>query len=214
LTDKIKKLLKGDTMRVKNYIIPAVIIVLAISMFVSGTSSTESIDALTRSSEDTATSPLIRIKKIRLGCQVLRYGDKSVYESLPKFNRLEDTESKMKKIGLKIVDRGPADGLVLLDIQLATSKATEFVAVNLTLSFIESFHLERIPIKKGSDAKHGAVTLQKSRTFIIHRNELWDEIQKLAQNMFAFFRRAYLEDKQKEQIIREHQKLNQTLANK
>lgn len=202
-------------MRVKKYIIPATITVLAISMFVSGTSSSESIDALTRSSEDTATSPLMGIKKIRLGCQVLRYGDKSVYENLPKFNWFEDTESEMEKIGLEIVDRGPAaDGLVLLDIQLAASKATEFVAVNLTLSFIESFHLERIPIKRGRDVKHNAVTLQKSRTFIIHRNALWNEVPKLAQKMFAFFRRAHLEDKQKEQFIREHQKLNQTSANK
>jgi hypothetical protein len=201
-------------MRVKNYVIPVAITVLAISIFVSGTSPSESIDALTRSSEDTATSPLMGIKKIRLGCQVLRYGDKSVYESLPKFNWFEDTESEMEKIGLEIADRGPSDGLVLLDIQLAANKATEFVAVNLTLSFIESFHLQRIPIKRNSDVKHGAVTLQKSRTFILHRNDLRDEIPKLAQNMFAFFRRSYLEDKQKEHIIREHQKLNQTSANK
>ncbi len=202
-------------MRVKNYIIPATITILAISIFVSGTSPSESIDALTRSSEDTATSPLMGIKKIRLGCQVLRYGDKSLYESLPTFNWFEDTESEMEKIGLEIVDRGPAaDGLVLLDIQLGTSKTTEFVAVNLTLSFIESFYLERLATKREREMKHNAVTLQKSRTFIIHINDLRDEVPKLAQNMFAFFRRAYLEDREKEKFIREHQKLIQTSANK
>ncbi len=202
-------------MRVKYYIIPAAITVLAISIFVSGTSSTESIDALTRSSEDTATSPLMGIKKIRIGSQIFSYGDKSVYEDLLKFNRSEDTESEMEKIGLEIVDWGPAaDGLVLLDIQLAASKATEFVAVNLTLSFIESIHLERIPIKGGRNVKHGVVTLQKSRTFIIHRNELRDEVPKLAQKMFAFFRRAYFEDKQKERLWKEREKYNETLDRK
>lgn len=201
-------------MRIKNYIIPATISVLAISMFVSGTSPSESIDAITRSSEDTATSPLMGIKKIRLGCQVFRYGDKSVYESLPKFNWSEDTKRQMEKIGLKIAHREPADGLVLLDIHLAASKATEFVAVNLTLSFIESFHLERIPIKRDGEVKHNAVTLQKSRTFIIHRNELRDEVPKLAQNMFAFFRRTYLEDKDKEHLWKEREKYNETSANK
>lgn len=201
-------------MRVKNYLILAVITILASSIFVSGTSSTESIDALTRSSEDTATSPLMGIKKIRIGCQVFRYGDKSVYENLPKFNWFVDTESQLKKIGLKIAHREPADGLVLLDIHLATSKATEFVAVNLTLSFIESFHLERIPIKRDGEVKHDAVTLQKSRTFIIHRNELRDEVPKLAQNMFAFFRRTYLEDKDKEHLWKEREKYNETSANK
>ena len=187
-------------MRVKKYIIPAAITVFTISIFVSGTSLTESIDAITRSSEDTASSPLMGIKKIRLGCQFLRYGDKPVYENLPKFNWFEDTESEMEKIGLKIVDRELADGLVLLNIQLGTSKSTEFVAVNLTLSFIESFYLERLTTKREREMKHNAVTLQKSRTFIIHKNDLRDEVPKLVRNMFGFFCRTYQEDKQKERL--------------
>ena len=201
-------------MRVKNYIIPVATTVLAISIFVSGTSPSESIDALTRASEDTATSPLMGIKKIRLGFQVFSYGDKSVYENLPKFNWFQHTKSQMEQIGLKIVDRENADGLVLLDIQLGTNKATEFVAVNLTLSFIESFYLERLTTKREREMKHNAVTLQKSRTFIIHKNDLRDEVPKLVRNMFGFFCRTYQEDKKKERLWKEREKYNETSVKK
>lgn len=209
-------------MRVKNYIILAVIIVLAISMFVSGTSSTESIDAITRSSEDIAVSPLMGIKQVWVFGQFRPHGDPSGYKHLSKIRWDKDFESQLKKSGLKIVRRDPsdgivpydADGVVLLDIELATSEATEFAAVNLNLSFVEGLQLERIPIKRYCERSHDCITWQKSKTLILHKNDLQNGIQKLVRNMGAYFCRTYLKDKNKERLWKEHEKQNETSARK
>jgi len=209
-------------MRIKNYIILAVITVLAISILVLGTSPTESVDAITRSSEDVAASPLMGIKQVWVFGQFRPHGDPSVYKDLSKIRWDKDIESQLKKSGLKIVRREPsdgivpydADGVVLLDIELATSEATEFAAVNLNLSFVESFQLERIPIKRYREWSHNCITWQKSKTLILHKNDLQNGIQKLVRNMGAYFCRTYREDKNKELLLKEHEKQNETPAKK
>jgi len=201
-------------MRIKKYIILAVITALAISIFVLGRPPTESVDAITRSTEDIAASPLMGIKQVWVFGQFRPHGDPSGYEDLSKTSWFEGIESQLKKSGLKIVHREPADGIVsydadgvvLLDIELATSKATEFAAVNLNLSFVEGLKLERIPIKRYRELSHNCITWQKSKALILHRNDLQNEIQKIVLNMSAYFCRTYLEDKNKERLWKKRQK--------
>jgi hypothetical protein len=195
-------------MQVKYYIIPAAITVLAISIFVSGTSLTESIDAITRPSPDTAAALMIGIDKVFVYRKFHFHGDKSgykdVHKNLIKVNWREDIENQLKKSGLKIEQQEYPDGMVLIDIDLAASKTTEFIAVNLRLSFVEGFQLDRIPIKGSHERRFNCTTYQSCKTLILHRNELNSEVQKHVQDMVGNFCRV-CEASRYERLLKEHE---------
>lgn len=195
-------------MRVKNYMIFAVITVLAISTFVSGRF-TAFIHAVTRPSPDTAAALMIGIDEVFVYRKFHFHGDKSsykdVYNDLNKIDWREDIESQLKKSGLKIEQQEYADGLVLLDIDLAASKETEFVAVNLRLSFVEEFQLDRIPIKGSREWRFNFTTFQSCKTLILHRNDLQNEVQNCVWNMVGDFCRV-CEASRYERLLKEHEK--------
>ena len=177
-------------MRFKNYIILAVIIVLAITTFVSGRF-TAFIHAVTRPSPDTAAALLIGIDQVYVYRKFHLHGDRSdhkeLYKDLYKIDWCKDIENQLKKSGLKIVQQKYADGLVLLDIDLAKSNETEFVAVNLRLSFVELFQLDRIPIKGSHEWRFNCTTYQSCKTLILHSNDLQNEVQNSVRDMVGNF---------------------------
>jgi hypothetical protein len=194
-------------MRVKKFIILAVIVLLPISTFVSGRY-TAFIHAMTRPSPDTAAALLIGIDKVFVYRKFHLHGDRSdhkeLYKDLYKIDWCKDIESQLKKSGLKIEQEEYADGLVLLDIDLAKSKATEFVAVNLRLSFVEALHLDRIPIKGSSEWRFNFITWQSSKALILHRNDLQNEVQNSVQIMVGYFCSVF-EASKAERLLKEHE---------
>jgi hypothetical protein len=195
-------------MRARNYIIFAVIIVLAITTFVSGRF-TAFIHAVTRPSPDTAAALMIGIDQVYVYRKFHLHGDrfdhKETYKNLYKIDWCKDIESKLENSGLKIVQQEYADGLVLLDIDLAKSKETEFVAVNLRLSFVEVFQLDRIPIKGSHEWRFNCTTYQSCKTLILHRNDLQNEVQNHVRDMVGNFCRV-CEASKYERLLKEHEK--------
>ena len=180
-------------MRVKNYIILAVINVLAISMFVSGTFSTESIDAITRPSPAAAVPLLAGIKRVTVNDYVHHHGYSYEYKDLSKIDWSKNIESQLKKSGLKIINSNDADGLVSLNIELAKNKETELVAVSLRLSFAETLQIKRVPPEYYYTIGHryNCTTWQASKTLILHMNDLNTEVQKHVRDMVGKFCRIY-----------------------
>jgi hypothetical protein len=176
-------------MRVKKYIILAVITILAISIFVSGTSSTEPIDAITRPSPEAAIPLLAGIKRVTVNDYVHHHGYSHEYKDLSKIDWSKNIESQLKKSGLKIINSNDADALVSLNIELAKNKETELVAVSLRLSFSETIKIKRVPPEYYYTIGHryNCTTWQASKTLILHMNDLNTEVQKHVRNIVGKF---------------------------
>lgn len=204
-------------MRMKNYIILVVIAVLSVSMFVLVRPLAATIDAITRPSDDTAVLLLTGIKNVIVVSNVHHHGDKSDYEDFSKIDWYKGIVYQLQKNGLKIANLEPADGMVVLDIHLATNKETEFVAVNLRLSFLEELKMKRIPLKTLSEWSHPCITWQSSHTLMLHRNNLDIEVRKRVQNMVWHFCRIYREAigaNRYERFLKESEKQHETPVKK
>lgn len=176
-------------MRVKKYIIPAAITIFTISIFVSGTSPSESIDAITRPSPEAAVPLLTGIKKITVYDYVRHHGSTYEYKDLSKIDWSKNIESQLMKSGLKIVYDDTADGLVSLNIELVKNKETELVAVSLRLSFAETIKIKRVPPEyyHTSGYRYNCTTWQASKTLILHMNDLNTEVHKHVRNIVEEF---------------------------
>lgn len=192
-------------MRIKYYIVPAVITALAVSIFVSGRPAKEYIDAITRPSPEGAVPLLVGIKRVTIKDEVLQHGNPSDYKGLSKIEWSKEIESQLQKSGLKTVYYHDADGLIMLDIELATKKETEFVAVSLRLSFAETLKIERAHPEyyfTGSRL-YNCTIWQASKTLLLHSNDLKTEVQKHVRNMVGHLcntfesGRAFFEETQK-----------------
>jgi hypothetical protein len=181
-------------MRIKNYMIPVVITALAVSILVSGGHPKEYIDAITRPSDNTATILLKGIKNVVVKDYFNHFGSSPDYKDFSKIDWSRDIESLLQQSGLKTANYHEADGLILLNIELATNKETELAAVNLRLSFVETLKIKRAtPKYYFTGARlYNCTTWQASKTLLIHGNDLKTEVQKHVRNMVGNFCRIYI----------------------
>jgi hypothetical protein len=168
---------------------------------------------MARPSDDTAVVLLKGIKQVRVYHTLHFYGDKSGYEDFSKIRWDKEIENQLKENGLKIVKREAADGMVLLDIELATNKATEFVAINLRLSFVEELKIERMPTDL-RDWPFNCITWQKTATLILNKNDLNTEVRKRVRNMGWHFCRVYLEGNDIQRLYNKLEKQHKTPVEK
>ena len=74
-----------------------------------------------------------------------------------------------------------ADGCIWVDIQLTTREETEFLAANISVSFVERMPLKRIPTGVASDFLFNGTTWQSRATLLVHKDKLSEEVSKCVQ---------------------------------
>lgn len=181
-------------MKVKKYLCLAAAVTISACAIMFGRIGIDpDIDAITRPSDDSAVILLLGVKSVSVSVLV-HSNVRSYYEVLWRKNLSSGISKQLKEAGVD-VKYSREDAKILVDIQLATRKETEFVAANISVSFVERMPLERIPPRVVKDYPVGGTTWQSRLTLLLHKNEISKEVPKCLRSMVGHFCRVFHESK-------------------
>jgi hypothetical protein len=170
-------------MKAKKYLCLATAVSISVCTVVFGRIRfDDSIDALTRPSPESALILLYGIKSISVDLEIRVNGSYySDYNRILSHKYLFTEVTKQLKEETNVVllkSDVAADGCIWADIQLTTREETEFVAANISVSFVERMPLKRIPPRVVSDFRFYGTTWQSRATLLVHKDKLSEEIPK------------------------------------